>query len=166
MVRRIVHQHEVSEVVAAQDRAQRGKREVGMQVGVDRGEGSGTEQRQRLRDAARGLERRRFRRIADSHPEARTVAQRRLDLVAEMRVVDHQVAETRDRETLDQTRDERLSTRLEQRLRRGVGQRAHPLAAPGGQKHHIHLGSQNVYPARAFFPSSSSTSRRSGFSAS
>src|SRR6185295_10760585 len=95
------------------------------------------EKRQRLRDAARGLERAAvvapFARIRDRDAEARTVAERLDDLLFEPVGVDDDLADAGARERLEVPFDQALAVDDEERLRARVGERPHALAAPGGE---------------------------------
>ena len=115
-------------------------------------------------DAAGGFQRLGFARPVQAHPECGAVAQRRDQPVGEVRGVDRDVAVAGARERLDLVDDQRLAARRQQRLRAGVGERAHPLAATGGEDHRGGAaGHQNVYPAAgAGRASTASTSASSG----
>src|SRR5581483_6372571 len=115
-------------------RAQAGTVVVAVDVAVHHDEGLGPEERQRVGDPARGLERFGLGRKAYRHAEPASVAERLLDLVSEMSMIDDQLAEPRARQSLDGPDDHGLAAHLEQRLRRRVGQRSHALAAPGREK--------------------------------
>ena len=96
-----------------------------------------SEERERLDDAARGLERRRFGRVADAHAEAPPVAERLLDEAAEVRVVDDELGEARRREPLDLPFDERAPADFEQRLGLRVRERPQALPTPGCEDHRV-----------------------------
>ncbi|MPN56169.1 hypothetical protein SDC9_203855 [bioreactor metagenome] len=55
-----------------------------------------------------------------------------------MGVIDHQLGDARVTKVLDVPDDQRLAADLEQGFRAVVGQRAHALAAPGGEDHGLH----------------------------
>ena len=80
------------------------------------------EQRQRLGDAAGGLERAAvvaaFERVADRQAEARAVAERLDDLLLEPGGVDDDLAHAVARQRLEVPLDQRLAVHLEQRLGR------------------------------------------------
>ena len=63
----------------------------------------------RLRDTPRGLERLGFARVADRDAGAASIAERGFDHVAEMRVIDHDLANPRARDRLDQPDDQRFA---------------------------------------------------------
>jgi hypothetical protein len=71
--------------------------------------------------------------MTDGRAEARSVAERRLDLRAEMRMVHDDRGDAAGDEALDLPDEERLAAHGEQRLGHRVGQGAHALAAPGGE---------------------------------
>jgi hypothetical protein len=139
MLRRVVDQHQMRLVVAGGEPCQRfgqtAEIEFAVDVGIDHGKDVIFDERQRGGDAARGLQRAGFARILDRHAERRAVAQRRLDLLAEMGVVDDDAAEARRVQALDMPDDERLAAHHQQGLGRVVGERAHALAAAGGEDH-------------------------------
>ncbi len=148
MLHRIVHQHEMGEIFAAlhacAEGLQRAQVEVREHVGIDHRERLFAQPLQGIRDAARGLERLGFRGETDANAEALAVAERRFDLSAQPRVVDHDVAHAAAGQRLDVAHDQRLASHGQQRFGNMVGQRAHALAAAGSQDHRAHRGAQNV----------------------
>ena len=68
----------------------------------------------------------------------------RLDLLGQVMHVDHDALHARPRERIEQPVDQRLTTHLEQRLRRVVGQRTHPRAEAGRQ-HHCGMRNWNTH---------------------
>ncbi len=138
----VVHQQQVGErAVGAQavgGGAQGGEVGVAEDVAVDDDEGRVAEQRQGVADAAGGLQRAGLGRPGDAHAEGCAVAERLFQPVAEVGVVDHQLAKAGIAQALDVPHDQRLATGLEQRLGAMVGQRAHALAAAGGEDHRFH----------------------------
>ena len=75
----------------------------------------------------------------NTHAKLAAIAQRRLELIAQMRVINDDLAKSGLRQALQMPRDERLATHHQQGLGGVVGQRPHALAAPGGQNHGFHL---------------------------
>ena len=69
------------------------------------------------------------------HAESRAVAERSFEPVAEVGVVDDELAEAGGVQAFDVPHDQRLAARLEQRLGGVVGERAHALSATGGEDH-------------------------------
>jgi hypothetical protein len=116
-------------------RRQRGVVVRGPDVAGDDQDRAGGQQRQRGGDAARGLQRLGFARPGEAHAEGGTVAERRHQLVGEVGGVDRDVAVPGAGEGLDLVDDQRLAAERQQRLRAGVGERPHPLAASGGENH-------------------------------
>ena len=135
---------------------QRVVREVGEDVAVDHDERRVAQQRQRVRDAAGGLERLGLRRVVQPQAEPVAIAQRRFDEGPEVRVIHDDVAHAGRGELVEMPRDERTSARGQQRLRQRIGQRAHALAATGREDHRDHR--QNVYPVSETRPSMRSSS--------
>src|SRR5947209_18642300 len=108
-MRRIWDQYQMCEILSQVDPNETGKVEVAEEVAVDDEEGLVAEQGQGLSNSARGFERFGFARVADCDAKAASVAQRRLDHVAEMRVIDHDLANARARERLDRPGDQRFA---------------------------------------------------------
>jgi hypothetical protein len=134
---RIVDQHQVGEPIRVARQVHEGV--ITPDVAVDHQEGLGTEQRQRLQDATTGLQRPLgLDRVADRHAVLAAIAEHGLDLVAEVGVVDDEVTDTRRGQRFEVVDDQRAAGDRQQRLRRGVGQRPHALAAAGGQDHRPH----------------------------
>src|SRR5205807_1652776 len=79
------------------------------------------EKRQRLGNAARGLEWRCLARIGHLQAEAASVADAVDDLFAEMRNVDHRLAAPGAREPLEMPGNQRLAADAHQRLRQPIG---------------------------------------------
>src|SRR6185436_16796500 len=108
------------------------------------------EQRQRLGDSARGLERAAvvapFARIGDGEAEARAVADRGDDLLLEPRGVDDDLANARLRERFQVPFDQPPAVHLEQRLRAGVRERPHALATAGGEDDGFHRADARSLP--------------------
>ena len=108
-------------------------------VAVQHQERAIAEQRQRAEDAAARLERLgAFVAVVQPHAMAAAVAERRADLVAEPRNVDHDVARSRRRQRAQVMHDQRRAARLEQRLRACERERAHALAAARREDHRPH----------------------------
>ena len=105
---------------------------------------------ERLGDSAGGLQPLALARILHAQVKARAVADALHDAFAEMRNVDHRLAEAGACQALEVPGDERLAAGLDQRFRHRVGERPQPLAAARGEEHGLH--------------SSSSSSRASGAS--
>ncbi len=115
------------------------KIDVAIDVAIDYEKRLVAEQGQGVGDAAGGFQRaRRFRRIADSQTPLRAVAERCLDLLAEVGVVDDDLGEPGCRQSFQMPGDERLAAHRQQRLGRVVGQRAHPFAASCGKNEGFH----------------------------
>src|SRR5262245_11132870 len=161
MMWRVVDENEMGLRVLAQGAAQACERIVGVQIGVDDEERRAPEERERVCDATRGLERLALGRIADADAEPRAVAEGGFDHGAEMRMVDNELGVALGNQTVDEPGDERSAADREQRLRRRVGEWAHPLTLARGEKHRF----QNEYLASALRPSSRSSSAASGASA-
>ena len=87
---------------------------VGVYIGIDCRERRDPEQRQRVGDAAGGFQRLRFARIRDTDAEARAVAQRLLDLRAEMRMIDHDLPDARRGKFFNVPDNQRLAAGHEQ----------------------------------------------------
>src|SRR5690606_37304225 len=79
-----------------------------------------------------------FARVRNPQAELGARAQPFLDQMAEMRKVDHDVAETGGGEAPEVTLDERGTANLEERFRHGGGQRGEAAAAAGRQDHRFH----------------------------
>ncbi len=113
MVIRIRHENQMSEVAAAgqrgRDRASGGEIIFAINIAIDHQNRAGAEQRQGLRDAARGFQRFALARIANRNAERAAVAEHGLDLSAEMRVVDHELGDSRPRQPFDGPSDERFA---------------------------------------------------------
>ena len=148
---RVGCQDKVAEACSQCKISQSGKIVVAPDIRVHQEEGIRAEERARLRDAARGVERFGLARVGDAQAEARTVAERARDLLAEVGKVDHRLAAAARRQALEEPDDQRLAARLDQRLGQRIGERPQPLAAARGEEHGFH--------------SSSSRSRASGASA-
>jgi hypothetical protein len=139
MMRGIIDQHQMRLVVpSSEPRHRLGKAAeivFTVNVTVHHGKDLIFDQRQRGGDAARRFQRADFARIIDRHAEGGAVPQYRLDLLAEMGVVDDDVAVAGRTQALDMPHDERLAADHQQGLRRMVGQRTHALAAASGEDH-------------------------------
>ena len=92
---------------------------------------------QGLGDAAGGLQRAAvvaaFGGVADRKAPARAVAERSRELVFEPGGVDHHLTHAGACQRFEVPFDQRLAAHRQQRLRAGVGERAHAFAAAGGQ---------------------------------
>ena len=66
------------------------------------------------------------------------VAERRLDLLAEVGMVDHYLAEAGCGQPFQVPDDQRSAADAKQRLRRRVGQRPQALTASGSENHRSH----------------------------
>ena len=94
---------------------------------------------QRAAHAATGLERFvALVRVRDAHAPARAVAERRRELLREVRRVHDDIDDPGARERFEVPHDERLAADREQRLRRGERQGPHALAAAGGEDERPH----------------------------
>ncbi len=155
-MRRIRDQYQVREILFQRGAGESGEVEVAEEVAVHREERPIAEQGKRLCNSPRGFERLGFARVADRDTEAASIAERSFDHMTKMRVVDHDLADTRAREGLDQPDDQGLAAHLEEHLRNRVGEGPHAFAAPRGKNHGFH--DQNE-PTR-FSCGSSSSSRR------
>ncbi len=161
MVRGIVHQkqpcaalrHEAGGVVRV------GRVPVAPDVAVDDKERVVAQKGERLGDAARGLQRGGFGRIADAHAVRGAVAQRAFDFVAEPGVIDDDVADAGRGQARQMPDDQRLAADRQHGLGQAVGQRAHAFAAARGKNHGAH---QNVYPTLTWRSSRRSSRRSSG----
>ncbi len=96
------------------------------------------QQRARGGDAASRLQRARFARVVQARAILAAVAQRLLDQVAQVGVVDDDLGDAGADQVEDVPDDQRPAAHFEQRLGAGVGQRAHTFAAPGGEDHGFH----------------------------
>jgi hypothetical protein len=165
MVRRVGDQHQMRQQTSpghgVRQRRQPRVVEVAGNVGVDHRERFGAQQRQGVGDAAGGLQRLAFGRVTDGRAKALAVAQRRLDEMAEVGVIDDDVADPGPHQRLEMPGDQRLAPGHQQRLGRGIGQRPHAFAPSGGENHGAH---QKVYPISGLRFSSSSSRRASGAS--
>src|SRR6266851_7754100 len=150
MVRWIRDQNEVREIPSERAADESGEVEIAEDVAVDGDERFGAQKRQRLDDSAGGFERLGLARVADRDAQGAPVAESGLDQVAEMRVIDYDLADTRPRERLDQPGDQSLAPHFDQRLRHRVGEGLHARAAPRGQDHRFHY-SKSERVAEAFF---------------
>src|SRR6266704_1042970 len=126
--------------------------EVAEEVAVDDEERSIAEQGKRLRDSARGFQRLGFARVADRDAEAVSIAKRSFDHVAEMCVIDHDLANARARERLDRPGDQRLAAHFEKHLGDRVGEGPHALAAPRGKYHGFHRSESERIADALFLP--------------
>jgi hypothetical protein len=151
-MRRVRHQHEISEPFAEIDGPEPREIALAIHVGIDEEEWFAPEKLERVGDAACGLEPLALARVVQAEPKAGAVAQALHDTLAEVRNVDDGVPDARAREALKMPGDERLAASLDERLGNRIGERTQPLAAPGGEKHRLHAAS-------------SSSSRTSGASA-
>lgn len=111
IVTRIVHQHQVGEKAFCEPQVP--IVQVRPDIAVDYEERPGVEQRQRPEDAATGLQRLPFRRIADLGTPARAIAQRSFNAMAKMSVIDNDVAKTGGGQTLDMVDDQWLAGRFQ-----------------------------------------------------
>ncbi|CAM5512045.1 hypothetical protein RLIN73S_00388 [Rhodanobacter lindaniclasticus] len=133
---RVVHHQQV--------RTPRGFGGQGGEVGVapdvaaDGENGLRPQQRQGVEQAAAGFQRlRAFVHVADAQAPARAIAQDAGKLLGEMRGVDRHVVHADRGELLQMPDDQRLAAHAQQRLGRAVGQRAHALAAAGGEDQRV-----------------------------
>src|SRR5260221_5918712 len=143
-MRRIRDQHQVREILFQRGPGESGEVDVAEEVAVHREEGPIAEQGKRLCDSPRGLERLGFARIADRDAEAASIAERRFDHMTKMSVVDHDLANARARECLDQPDDQGLAAHFEEHLWDRVGEGPHAFAAPGGKNHGFHWSKSEV----------------------
>src|SRR5260221_101453 len=121
VMRRIRDEYQMREILFQRGPNETGEVEVAEEVAVDDKEGPVAEQVKRLCDSPRGFERLGLARVADGDAEAASIAERGFDHVAEMRVVDHDLANARAREGLDQPDDQGLAAHLEEPLGDRVG---------------------------------------------
>src|SRR5258706_14342309 len=121
-MRRIRVQEQVREIWYQGGPGESGEVEVAEEVAVHREEAPIAEQGKRLCDSPRGFERFGFARIADRDAEAASVAERSFDHVTKMRVVDHDLADTRARERLDQPDVQGLAAHFQKHLGDRVGE--------------------------------------------
>jgi hypothetical protein len=91
-------------------------------------------------DAAGGFQRAGLGRPGDAHAEGCAVTERLFQPVAEVGVVDDELAEAGGAQALDVPHDEGLAAHRQQRLGGVVGERAHALAAAGGEDHRFGHG--------------------------
>ena len=66
------------------------------------------------------------------------IAEGRLQLPGEPGKIDDHLANAGARERLQMPLDQRTPAHLHERLRQGIGERAHALAAPGCEQHRLH----------------------------
>ena len=145
--RRIVDEHQVGVGLAGgqprRGRRQRGVIEIGHDVAADDDERIRAQQRQRTHDAAERLERSlgtvALARVRQRDAEVLAVAERAFECVGQVRHVDDHFTHPGARQPLDLPLDQAPSTSLQQRLRRVVRQRAHPLAPPRRQYQRSHF---------------------------
>src|SRR5436309_2740302 len=126
--------------------------EVAEEVAVDDEERSIAEQGKRLRDSARGFQRLGFARVADRDAEAVSIAKRSFDHVAEMCVIDDDLANTRARECLDRPDDQRLAAHFEKYLGDRVGEGPHAFAPSCGKDHGLHRSKSERVANALFLP--------------
>jgi hypothetical protein len=69
----------------------------------------------------------------DAYPISDFVTEEVLDLLAQMRVVDHQIDEAGGAQSFNLPHDQGLAASHQQRLRGVVGERTHAFAEPGRQ---------------------------------
>ena len=129
------------EASAEPDPPQAGKIRLAINVGIDQQEGLSAEQRARLGEAARGFERLRLARVGDAQAVARAVADALHDALGEVRHVDHGFAAAAPRQALEVPGEERLATRLDERLGNVVGQGTQPLPPARREDHGLHSSS-------------------------
>lgn len=133
------HQHQVRQhavgVQLRRARQQAGKWVVGVDVAIHHHERPFTQQGQRGGDAAGGFQRAGLGGIRQLHAPGGAVAQPGFDLRAQVGVVDHHPAHASGGQPAQMPANQRLGAHLQQGFGRGVGQRAHALAASGGQHH-------------------------------
>ncbi len=162
MVRRIVDQQQVGEDIRGQRRGSASQSpgiEIAPDVAVYHRKWRFAEQRQRVGNAPRGLQcARRLGRPGNARAKRFAIAEARFEQLAEMGMIDHQIAPPRRDQPLDVPDDQRLAGDFEQWFRTGVGERQHAFAAAGRQNHRL----QNVRPALASRASSASSSLSSG----
>src|SRR5439155_21483549 len=110
----------------------------------------------RRRNAARGFEWRRFDRPFDPYAPSSAIVQKIDQLVRMVRRVDDEIAKSGARERLDLPDDQRLAADTKEGFRRLIGERAHPLAAPGGKDHGSEHG-RSICPRRCIRRSTSAS---------
>ncbi len=97
------------------------------------------EQFAREGNAASGLEGRPLGGVDQAGTKLLAAAERFLDQVAEVCVIDHDVGDARTHQIQDVPHDQRAAAHLQQGLRAGIGQGPHPLAAAGRKDHRLHV---------------------------
>ena len=113
--------------------------EIGEDVAVDHQEGFAAQERQGGGDAACGFQPAGcFGRISDRHAVTAAVAEALFDFFAKPGVVDNDFPDACGGQAAQMPADERLAAAGEHGFGQGVGERAHPLAASGGQYHGFH----------------------------
>src|SRR5882762_8344458 len=137
-MRRIRDQYQMREILFQRGPNETGEVEVAEEIAVDDEERLIAEQWKSLCNSARGLERLGFARVADRDAGAASIAERGFDHVAEMRVIDHDLANSRARDRLDQPGDQRFAPHFEEHLGDRVGEGPHALAASRGKYHCFH----------------------------
>src|SRR5690606_22724619 len=129
----------MGEVVTVRSVAQARERERRPYITADDDEGLSAKQRKRVQNASTGFERMLpFIAVEKSDSETAAIAQSLFQQRSFPRDIDNDLANTAVGERFDVVLDERLAAHAQQRLRRVVRQRAHPLAPPGSQDHRAH----------------------------
>src|SRR5881396_68112 len=151
-MRRISDQYQMREILSQGVPNETREVEVAEEVAVDDEEGFIAEQGERLGDSPGGFERLGFARVADCDAEAASIAKRSFDHVAEMRVIDDDLANTRARERLDRPDDQRLASHFEKHLGDRVGEGPHAFAPPRGKNHGLHRSKSERVANALFLP--------------
>src|SRR6266571_2747020 len=151
-MRRIRDQYQMREILSQCGPNETREVEVAEEVAVDDEEGFIAEQGKRPGDSPRSFERLGFARVADRDAEAASTAKRSFDHVAEMRVIDDDLANTRARERLDRPDDQRLAAHFQKHLGDRVGEGPHALAAPRGKYHGFHRSESERIADALFLP--------------
>ena len=107
----------MGQTIAEGNSSQPGEIAFAVHVGVDQQERFGSEKRQRVGDAAGGLQALALARVVQSQAVGATVAQPLDDALAEVRDVDDRFAKAGSRQALEVPADERLAAGLDQRFR-------------------------------------------------
>ena len=146
MLRWIVHQHQMR-----QPRRNCGQPDewiVAPHIAVDHQKRFGSQQRQRLKNAAAGFQR--FWRLCrpdDLHAPISPVAQHRRQLLSQMAGINNQFGESGRPQGVEVIADQWFAGDRQQWFGGVISQRAHSLTAPGSQNHGFHnAGSQRSTP--------------------
>ncbi len=154
----IVDQHQVRQAAGGQ--CQGREVDIGADVAIDQHEGFTTQQWQRPKDTAPGLQRLTFGGKANGDTQATAVAQDGFQLVAQPGVVDHQVGDTSGGQRLDMVLDERTTVHFDQWLGARQRQRTHPFALARRQDHGLHGWARSACNSSSRAPRSASSGRR------